>query len=122
MADRESSDDAVLRRYADVTDLVRAASGRQPGEESQTAVPFYRIALGKVPLQLGEVEFRILMLLASKPYRPFSPQYIAANVTTQRLPVSEATVDQYIATLREQLGFFRDYVQTVPHLGYRFKP
>ena len=23
--------------------------------------------------------------------------------------------------LRDQLGFFRDYIQTVPYIGYRFK-
>jgi DNA-binding response OmpR family regulator len=24
--------------------------------------------------------------------------------------------------LRSKLGFFRDYVQTVQHIGYRFRP
>jgi two-component system phosphate regulon response regulator PhoB len=70
---------------------------------------------------LGEVEFRILVLLASKPYYPFSKQAIADAVTTERQPVSEETLDQHIAALRDQLGFFRDYVQTVPYMGYRFK-
>jgi DNA-binding winged helix-turn-helix (wHTH) protein len=30
-------------------------------------------------------------------------------------------LDQHITALRDQLGFFRDYVQTVPYMGYRFK-
>jgi DNA-binding response OmpR family regulator len=77
--------------------------------------------LGLEPLQLGDVEFRILVFLASKPYLPFSQQRIAEAVTTERFPVSADTVDQHIALLRDQLGFFRDYVQTVPYMGYRFK-
>ena len=122
MANRENSVDAIILQYADLADFVRDASRRATQfDETEDAPPFYRIALGLVPFQLGEVEFRILMLLASKPYRPFSPHGIAAAVTTERLPVAEEAVDQHIASLREQLGFFRDYVQTVPYMGYRFK-
>lgn len=114
--------EAITLRFADFAEFVREAARRQGQvEERQPPPPFYRIALGLEPLQLGEVEFRILMLLASQPYRPFSPQFIAASVSTESLPVSEATLDQHIASLREQLGFFRDYVQTVPYMGYRFK-
>ena len=123
MANREDSADGIILQYADLADFVRDASRRGTKfEEPQDPPPFYRIALGLVPFQLGEVEFRILTLLASKPYRPFSPHSIATAVTTERMPVAEETLDQHIASLREQLGFFRDYVQTVPYMGYRFKP
>jgi DNA-binding winged helix-turn-helix (wHTH) protein len=33
----------------------------------------------------------------------------------------EEDIDQHIASLRNQLGFFHDFVQTVPYVGYRFK-
>jgi DNA-binding response OmpR family regulator len=55
-----------------------------------------------LPLQLGDMEFRLLVNLASKPYRPFSRHFIAAAVTTRRRPVADGEVDQLIATLREQ--------------------
>lgn len=122
MAGREGFQDAGTLLFADVADFVRDA-GRRRGqvEERNPPPPFYRVALGREPLDLGEVEFRILVLLASKPYYPFSKWAIAEAVSTERLPVSEETLDQHIAALREQLGFFRDYVQTVPYMGYRFK-
>jgi DNA-binding response OmpR family regulator len=112
----------VSLQFADFAEFVREA-GRRRGqiEQQHPPPPFYRVALGLEPFQLGEVEFRILTLLASMPYRPFTAQSIAAAVTTERTPVSEDAVDQHITSLREQLGFFRDYVQTVPYLGYRFK-
>ena len=114
--------DTISLRFADFAEFAREAARRKGQiEERQPPPPFYRIALGLEPLQLGEVEFRILMLLASQPYRPFSPQTIVASVTSERLPVTEETLDQHIASLREQLGFFRDFVQTVPFMGYRFK-
>ena len=113
---------SITLQFADFAEFVREA-GRRRGqiEEQEPPPPFYRFALGLEPFQLGEVEFRILMLLASRPYLPFSAQSIASAVTTPRIPVSEDAVDQHITSLREQLGFFRDYVQTVPYLGYRFK-
>jgi DNA-binding response OmpR family regulator len=122
MSGESNSADTITLQFADFAEFVREAARRKGQiEQRQPPPPFYRFALGLEPLQLGEVEFRILMLLASKPYHPFSPQSIAAGVTTERFPVSEATLDQHIASLREQLGFFRDYVQTVPYMGYRFK-
>jgi hypothetical protein len=97
-------------------------AARREGRVEEGGPPFYRVALGREPLPLGAVEGRILLLLASKPYRPFARRSIAEAVTTEDFPVIESMVDQYIASLRDQLGFFRDYVQTVPYLGYRFKP
>jgi two-component system, OmpR family, phosphate regulon response regulator PhoB len=112
----------VSLQYANFADFVREAVRPNGAFEAQDPPPpFYRVALGLEPIQLGDVEFRILQFLASKPYRPFSRLKIAEAVTTQRLPVTEDTVDGHILSLRGQLGFFRDYVQTVPYLGYRFK-
>ncbi len=108
-------------RFADVAAFVREAQRRKGQIDEEPPPPFYRVALGLVPLELGDVEFRILVFLASRPYYPFSPQNISDAVTTPRLPVTPDTLDQHIAALREQLGFFRDYVQTVPYMGYRFK-
>ena len=113
---------SALIRFADVSDFVREAKRRSGRVEEQAAPPpFYRVALGLEAIQLGDVEFRILTLLASCPYLPFSHEAIAKGVSTDRRPVTAESVDLFIASLREQLGFFRDYVQTVPFMGYRFK-
>jgi two-component system phosphate regulon response regulator PhoB len=118
----QDSSNAVTLQFSDFAEFVREAQRRKGQiEELHPPPPFYRVALGLEPIVLGILEFRILMLLASKPYFPFSPHSIAAAATTEQQPVSEETVDQHIASLREQLGFFRDYVQSVPYLGYRFK-
>jgi DNA-binding response OmpR family regulator len=121
MDGRGNPPDAGTLLFAGIAEFVREAT-RRDGQLEDNGPPFYRVALGREPMQLGDVEFRILLFLASKPYRPFARNRIAEAVTTERLPVTEATVDQHIAALRVQLGFFRDYVQTVPYLGYRFKP
>ena len=80
-----------------------------------------RFALGKEPIQLGNVEFGILLFLASRPYHAFTSRNIADAVSSPINPISEDQVEQYISSLRDQLGPFHDYVQTVPYIGYRFK-
>ena len=35
--------------------------------------------------------------------------------------MTEQALDEHIASLREKLGLFSDYVQSVPYVGYRFK-
>ncbi len=46
---------------------------------------------------------------------------VAAAVSTQRHPVAPEALDGHIARLRDALGFFRDYIQSVPYIGYRFR-
>jgi DNA-binding response OmpR family regulator len=81
----------------------------------------YRLVLEQEPIQLGIVEFRILLYLAGRPYHAFTRRNIADAVSSERDPVVEDTVDRHVASLLNQLGTFHDYVQSVPYIGYRFK-
>lgn len=81
----------------------------------------YRQAFGDKPIRLGLVEFRILLFLASRPYHAFTRRQIAVALTTNSISVDEAAVDGHVASLRDQLGVFYDFVQSVPHVGYRYK-
>jgi DNA-binding response OmpR family regulator len=91
------------------------------GNEHAQRSTSYRLALGREVIDLGIIEFRILLFLASKPYHAFTPQSIAEAVSSEEHPVTEDAVDQFIDSLIEQLGVFHDYVQAVPYIGYRFK-
>jgi DNA-binding response OmpR family regulator len=81
----------------------------------------YRETLGDGPIQVGIVEFRIMLFLASRPYHAFTRRQISDAFSAKGHTVTEATVDFHIASLRDQLGVFHDFVQTVPQVGYRFK-
>ena len=81
----------------------------------------YRETLGDEPIRVGIVEFRIMLFLASRPYHAFTRRQISDASSTEGHTVTEATVDFHIATLRDQLGVFHDFVQSVPQVGYRFK-
>jgi DNA-binding response OmpR family regulator len=107
----------------DLTTLLEEAP-RQiwPVKEHQVGHPTsYRLALGQEIIQLGIVEFRILLFLAGRPYHAFTRRNIAEAISSEQNPVTEDTVDRHVASLLDQLGVFNDYVQSVPYIGYRFK-
>jgi DNA-binding response OmpR family regulator len=81
----------------------------------------YRQAYGDEPIRVGIVEFRVMLLLASRPYHAFTRRQIAEAAGSEGQPLTEDSVDAYVASLREQLGVLHDFVQTVPYVGYRFK-
>ncbi|MBM4092880.1 MAG: winged helix-turn-helix transcriptional regulator [Planctomycetes bacterium] len=99
----------------------RAARRGAPGRERRALSASYRLKLGQEPIWLEPIEYRILTFLAARPYRAYTRQRIVRAVGTDRHPVMEEGLDRHIKSLRDKLGFFRDTIQTVPHVGYRFK-
>jgi DNA-binding response OmpR family regulator len=81
----------------------------------------YREMFSDEPIRVGIVEFRIMLFLSSRPYHAFTRPQICSATSTEDHPVTEATVDQHIASLRDQLGAFHDFIQAVPQVGYRFR-
>jgi DNA-binding response OmpR family regulator len=81
----------------------------------------YRQAFGDKPIQLGIVEFRILTFLAGWPYHAYTRKQIVDALATNAIQIDEAGIDTHISRLRDQLGVLGDFVQTVPHVGFRYK-
>ena len=101
---------------------VREIEESQCASSSRDSSGFsYQMKLGRETIRLDAIEFRILRFLSSQPYRAFTRRRIAEAVSTRRHPVAPESLDRHIALLRDALGFFRDYIQTVPYIGYRFR-
>jgi DNA-binding response OmpR family regulator len=99
---------------------VRRQEFREQDRRSWDATA-YRFRMGQIPITLNNVEYRILMFLAARPYHAYTRRHIVDAVSTATQPVIEQTLDRHIASLRRKLGLFHDYIQTVPSIGYRFK-
>jgi DNA-binding response OmpR family regulator len=107
---------------AEVLHVQRKVERRPVRDERGVVDPWsYLARRGLGTIRLKPVEFRILTFLASQPYRAFTRRRIAAAVSTTDQPVTEESLGRYIRSLRDQLGYFADYVQRVPYIGYRFK-
>lgn len=101
----------------------RRVRGRD-ADEPLRSVPSrysYEMKLGRLTIRLRPIEFRILRFLAARPYRACTRQRIAKAVSTRQHPVAPEALDRHIARLRQSLGFFHDYIQKVPYIGYRFR-
>lgn len=81
----------------------------------------YAAKRGEGTLGLPLVEFRILQFLAARPNQAISHHRIAAAVSTRRHTVTVESLSKFIHSLRGHLGFYSDYIQSVPYIGYRFK-
>ena len=111
---------------ATIVDVGRCAEQfERPAESYEQAISpnarAYRVKMGRTPIWLRTIEYRILAFLSASPYRAYTRRRIAKAVSTEQHPLTEETVDHHIALLRGQLGFFGNYIQSVPYIGYRFK-
>src|SRR5215210_7379425 len=104
----EDSGDTDDFAVTDLTALLRDAKHQAwpIREERSDRLKSYRLALGQETIQLGIIEFRILLFLASRPYHAFTRASIVAAVSSEQNPVTEDTVDRHIVSLVEQLGVF----------------
>lgn len=91
-------------------------------DEVVVDAPKFLFRIGREPISLTQTEFRIIRFLAGKPYKAFRRDQIIDAVNSLEHPVTDESLDHHIRELRGKLGMFSDYVQTVPYIGFRFKP
>jgi two-component system alkaline phosphatase synthesis response regulator PhoP len=72
-----------------------------------------------VKIQLARKEFELLFLLAGKPGKVFTRDYILEKVWGDEVLVVDRTIDVHIRKLREKIG--DDYIGTVKGVGYKFE-
>ena len=83
----------------------------------------YQIILGGKPIKLNPQEYRFLLCLAERPYHVFSPRQVLKAINDGPEPqLQEDQLRPLMRSLRDKLGFFWDFVQYVPNMGWRFKP
>ena len=65
-------------------------------------------------------EFRLLHFLASHPGRVYSRDQIIGKVIGDDVIVIDRNIDVHIRSVRKKLGPYRDLIETVRGVGYRF--
>lgn len=79
----------------------------------------FLIYRGDQKIQLARKEFELLFLLATKPGKVFTREYILEKVWGEEVLVVDRTIDVHIRKIREKLG--DDYIGTVKGVGYKFE-
>ena len=70
-------------------------------------------------INLTKKQFKILLLLTSKPEKVFTREDIYNKVWGSEIMVGERTLDVHIRKIREKLD--KDYIYTIKGIGYTFK-
>lgn len=65
-------------------------------------------------------EFKLLHFLISNRGKVFSREVILNEIWGENIYVVDRTIDVHIAKIREKLGEYADYIETIKGLGYRF--
>jgi DNA-binding response OmpR family regulator len=113
-----------FNKAVDQIAVLREEEKKREAEVDELVSPYrpYLIRLVGNPINLSLVEFRIFCFLSAKPYKPFTRRQIIETISSSRHPVTIETIDLHIRALRDKLGIFSDFIQSVPYIGYRFKP
>jgi two-component system alkaline phosphatase synthesis response regulator PhoP len=74
---------------------------------------------GEIEITFPKKEFKLLVLLASKPGKVFTREYILEQVWGDEVVVGDRTIDVHIRKLREKLG--DNYIKTIKGIGYKFE-
>jgi two-component system alkaline phosphatase synthesis response regulator PhoP len=72
-----------------------------------------------IEISLPKKEFKLLTLLATKPGKVYTREFILQQVWGDEVVVGDRTIDVHIRKLREKLG--DDYIKTIKGIGYKFE-
>jgi two-component system, OmpR family, alkaline phosphatase synthesis response regulator PhoP len=90
-------------------------------DEMEINIPNYTVRIGKDQIFLPKKEFETLVYLARHRGRVISRDVILNAVWGENIVVIDRTVDVHIRKIREKLGTYGEYIETVKGVGYRFK-
>jgi DNA-binding response OmpR family regulator len=99
---------------AAVADVVRV-------DKLEINVPNYTATIGAKQLFLTKKEFESLVYLARNRGRVITREVLLNVVWGDDVRVVDRTVDVHISKIREKLGSYGDYIETVKGVGYRIK-
>jgi two-component system alkaline phosphatase synthesis response regulator PhoP len=106
---------ALLRRFSPNqtnTDLMNLGDIKIDKEK-------YTVYKDDVEITFPKKEFKLLLLLASKPGKVFTREFILEQVWGDEVVVGDRTIDVHIRKLREKLG--DNYIKTIKGIGYKFE-
>jgi len=81
----------------------------------------FEVRVDDTPVTFTATEFRLLQFLASHPGRVFTRDQLLNRVIGEDAIVIDRNIDVHVRAVRKKLGSYRDLVETVRAVGYRFR-
>jgi two-component system alkaline phosphatase synthesis response regulator PhoP len=80
----------------------------------------YTVRIDGVEHFFPKKEFELLAFLAANPEKVFEREFLLRRIWGESVQVIERTVDVHVSKIREKLGRYSHYIETVKGIGYRF--
>ena len=90
-------------------------------DDLEINISSFLVTLAGKTITLAKKEFELLVFLAKNRGRVLSREVILNAVWGADVHVVDRTIDVHIRKVREKLGKYADYIETVPGIGYRFR-
>ncbi|MGD8412848.1 MAG: response regulator [Candidatus Latescibacterota bacterium] len=81
----------------------------------------YEVRVDDKPVRFTATEIRLLHFLASHRGRVFTRDHLLSRVIGDDAIVIDRNIDVHIRAIRKKIGPYRDLVETVRGVGYRFR-
>ena len=82
----------------------------------------YVVTIDGDELHLPRKEFELLAFFMNEPDIIFKRDALLASIWEDDVYVVDRTIDVHINRIRSKLGPYRDWIETIKGVGYRFKP
>ena len=82
----------------------------------------YIAQLNEEELHLPRKEFELLALFMSQPNIIFNREELLGRIWEEDVFVVDRTIDVHINRIRSKLGPYKNWIETVKGIGYRFRP
>ena len=73
-------------------------------------------------LHLPRKEFELLAFFMNQPNIIFSREELLSRIWEEDVFVVDRTIDVHINRIRSKLGIYKNWIETVKGVGYRFRP
>jgi two-component system phosphate regulon response regulator PhoB len=80
----------------------------------------HQVLVDGEPATMTATELRLLHFLASHPGRVFTRDQLLSRVIGDQAVVIDRNIDVHVGAIRKKLGRYRDMVETIRGVGYRF--
>ena len=129
------ADDYIAKPFSpkELIARVKAVLRRGPGKDRESEQEI--IVRGEVVVDFGRrevrvegtsvtltaTELRLLYFLALHPGRVFTRDHLVSRAIGEDVFVVDRNIDVHIRSVRKKLGLYRDMIETIRGVGYRFR-
>ena len=110
---KRSSPEDISRNKKEMRDIIECG----PLKMNRVS---YKVFLDNEQLELTIGEFKLLELLAGNPGKVFSRNQLIEKINGAQYFATERSIDVQVAGLRKKLGQYKEAIETVRSVGYRF--